>query len=68
MKNDPLRLRGALDILKRALMHLGKEQRIDEWGNGRYLRPEINEADAILRLALWKVGRAQRETTSESRS
>jgi hypothetical protein len=60
--HDPLKLRGAIALLKRALIHLGKCQRVDEWGDGRYILPEIEKADAILRLALWKVTKEYRDT------
>lgn len=52
---DPLKLRGAIAILSRALFHIGINQKTDEWGTGDYLNPAVEEADGILRKALWLV-------------
>ena len=60
MKKDLL-LRGVDDFLSRAITHLGKGHRVDEWGDGRYLDPAIEAADSILRKALWYVGKERRD-------
>lgn len=58
---DGLKLRGAIALLSRAIGHVGKGHSVDEWGDGRYLEPEIEQADHILRKALWNVEDAFRK-------
>jgi len=55
MKSDPLKLRGAIALLSRAITHIGRGQSINEWGDGSYCNPAIEKADSILRKALWSV-------------
>jgi hypothetical protein len=52
-----LLLRGTIVFLSDALKHVGNGHRTDEWGDGRYMDPAIEKADATLRLALWQVER-----------
>jgi hypothetical protein len=63
---DALKLRGAKDVLSRALMHVGREYTangmwrsypVDEWGTGDYLNPAIAKANKLLHKALWEVER-----------
>lgn len=50
-------LRGVMGFLHDALRHVGKGHRVDEWGDGSYMDPAIENADNILRRALWDVER-----------
>jgi hypothetical protein len=60
--HDPLRLRGAINILHRAIRHAGRGYRTDEWGAGSYLNPAVEEADHILTKAVWDVAKEFRDT------
>ena len=42
-------------MLSHAISYIGRGQKVDEWGDGRYLNSAIEKADAILRTALWQV-------------
>ena len=66
MKKNLL-LRGVEDFLSRAIKHLGRGHRVDEWGNGSYLDPDIEAADCILRIALWEVGKERRDNLNADR-
>ena len=60
-----LELRGAVDILSRALMHVGRNYivndkrwcnyAVDEWGTGQYLDPARQAASEFLDFAVWRV-------------
>ena len=50
-----LMLRGAINMLSRAINYVGTGHRVDEWGDGHYLDPAIESADSILRNALWHI-------------
>ncbi len=66
MKKDLL-LRGADYFLSSAITHLGRGHRVDEWGDGSYLDPDIEAADCILRRALWEVGKERRDNLNADR-
>ena len=53
-KHD-LELRGAINLLSGAVVHVGRWHRVDEYG--RYLDPSIEKADVLLRNAIWLVER-----------
>lgn len=50
-----LKLRGAVALLSRAITHIGRGQKTNEWTDGSYCNPAIEKADSILRYALWQV-------------
>lgn len=52
-----LLLRGIIDFLGHAIVHIGKGQPVNEWSDGKYRNPAIEAADAKLRKALWTVER-----------
>lgn len=52
-----LMLRGAIDFVGHAIVHMGKGHRVDEWGDGSYLDPAIENADRLLNKALWELER-----------
>ena len=60
-KPDELKLRGAIALLSSAISHVGRGHPVDEWGDGRYLDPDIEAADCILRRALWNTEDAFRK-------
>lgn len=51
---DQLKLRGAVVILSRAIVHIGRYELVNDW-DGSYRNPAVEKADKLLRLALWKV-------------
>lgn len=51
---DSLKMRGAMEVLGNAIVHVGKGHRTSDW-NGEYLDRNIEEADAILRRLLWNL-------------
>jgi hypothetical protein len=59
---DPLKLRGAIVFLHKAIVHVGNGHRTDEWGDGSYLDKNIEAADNILRKASWLVEKEFRDT------
>ncbi len=50
-----LKLRGAAQMLSRAIAHVGRNQKTNEWTDGSYCDAAVEKADHILRLALWRV-------------
>lgn len=57
---DVLKLRGAIAFLSRAIGHVGRGQKINDW-DGTYFDPSKEAADNILRRALWSVEDAFRK-------
>lgn len=56
-----LLLRGSTVLLSHAIVYVGKGQRTNEWGDGRYINAAVESADCILRRALWEVEKDLRE-------
>lgn len=52
---DALKLRGAIEMLSRAMVHVGRGHLVDEWGDGRDPNPSIEKTSNILRKAIWRV-------------
>lgn len=50
-----LLLRGAQVMLASARVHIGKNQRVNEWTDGKYMNVAIEAADCILQKAAWGV-------------
>jgi len=54
-KPNQLELRGAIDMVSRALGHVVRGHRYDEWGDGHYFEPEIEAADRLLTHIIWSL-------------
>ena len=55
-----LKLRGAIDVLSHAIVHIGRWELTNDW-DGTYRDAAIEKADNILRKALWQVEREFRK-------
>lgn len=65
MSRNPLKLRGAIALLSRAISHVGRGQPTNDWTDGSYCDPAIEKADGILRNAMWHVEDDLRKLGSE---
>ena len=58
-KHDLL-LRGAVNMLSRAVVHVGKGHRTNSW-DGEYMDQGVQQADRILTKAVWLVEKELRD-------